>query len=74
MSEWQPIETAPRDGRPLLCFISGADPVEQRYVLRWVDDRYEKGWQEAGGEQWAMYEPTAWMPLPQAPKPEEQKP
>ena len=56
---WQPIETAPKDGRDLLIFGSGG------IVIGWWDDscRY-----------WchqdlylSIDEPTHWMPLPLPP-------
>lgn len=64
--QWQPIETAPRDGRR---------------VLVWIDEKHQKGcafaklwWYESGrlgggaegyNGDWNI---TRWMPLPAAPK------
>ena len=76
MGEWQPIETAPKDGTPVLfanydamCLLTGAPHV-------WAG-RYDK----LGGEddELMMHEcsyaatnengdPTHWMPLPNPPK------
>ena len=66
-SEWQPIETAPRDETPILAFI----PEESReysfiYVL--IYDELILAWREAAGECYSQYAPTHWMPLPEPPK------
>ena len=69
---WQPIETAPKDGTHILLARTDSEWVCQgRYVC---DD---KGWYELnndasdhwGGE---IY-PTHWMPLPEPPKDGESK-
>lgn len=77
MSEWQPIETAPKDGTLILVY----EPVRQYaeagiYMVSW-DREYPyqpKTWcivyseqDEQGGcatVDWATY----WMPLPEPPK------
>ncbi len=69
MSDWQPIETAPKDGR-LLLFVRGTT-----YVGGWDDDRYAKKprplwyysdtWRRTGCR---AIPPTHWMPLPEPPK------
>lgn len=75
MSDWQPIETAPRDGSPLL--IRFRDDLPSRVsgfagkcaVMRWTFD---------GGE-WSYHGPIGmggfpdewisnWMPLPSPPR------
>ena len=76
---WQPIETAPKDGTPVLAWpcqvMSGGgedgDWIDAAYVTRWIDYRPHDntfGWQEASGERYAIFEPTHWMPLPELPK------
>lgn len=72
MSEWQPIETALKDGSSLLLFaveLSYSD-TPQMYVGRWSTTAW---W----GPAWVAYEegsdteylePTHWMPLPDPPK------
>ncbi len=72
MSEWQPIETAPRDGGEFLAY----DPVSRKFdVCRMKDwcgwtcvptqlDNYEGA--EDGCFEGDMA--THWMPLPEPPK------
>jgi hypothetical protein len=73
VSEWQPIETAPKDGTEILgyapgVFLNGSG----RLVIWWVADRYAKE------EFWACYNDrwdsnesahvTHWQSLPEPPK------
>ncbi|MCB9902368.1 MAG: DUF551 domain-containing protein [Planctomycetes bacterium] len=67
MTEWQPIETAPRDGTDVLVFrdySSGA-----RYAVASFDG---EEWRDIGDIGWAGMDgddnqPTHWMPLPTGP-------
>jgi hypothetical protein len=60
MSEWQPIETAPKGGRAILGFMwIGDGPVTR--VLHW--DGEDEKWLSDGRQ----YSPTHWMPLPDPP-------
>jgi hypothetical protein len=59
---WHPIETAPRDGCPIIVYDPTADGV-QIYVCLFNG----ADWQEAAGEQWGHWTPTHWMPLPDPP-------
>lgn len=64
---WQPIETAPKDGTPILTFapVTGAD-----YILigAWIPED-EPGETEDGGTWRDDGEtPTHWMPLPEPPE------
>jgi hypothetical protein len=58
MTEWQPIETAPRGGEPILLWSD-----DQGVCIGchsgdvWWDNLYEP-WR---------FEPTHWMPLPEPP-------
>jgi hypothetical protein len=61
---WQPIETAPKDGTPILAWPCEGMP----YVVRWEHRVSGYKWIEAGGEGYEQYEPTNWMPLPEPPK------
>ena len=65
MMEWQPIETAPKDGSKVL--LTDGDRTE---IAHWWGKAQEGFW-----EVWTcepFYEdfkqPTHWMPLPQPPK------
>lgn len=67
MSEWQPIETAPHDGTPVLVFSPGN--------VQWVGTWMPRTWQDDGAGDWEGYyggtsprDPTHWMPLPEPPK------
>lgn len=70
MSDWQDIETAPRDGTEFVMF----DPnVKMAAVGLWMSD---VGWMNVGkkpGEALAspgwfpLVTPTLWMPLPEVP-------
>ena len=83
MNAWQPIETAPKDGRTILLgrynllnkwrtlrgqWFSAADIADE-----WENDDCEEGWYETSVENddipncWRT-EPTHWMPIPEAPK------
>jgi hypothetical protein len=69
-SWWQPIETAPKDGSPILIWQPGQEWFNKvnsthddyRYAIGYW--RPEGGW---GNRNSAHVEPTHWMPLP--PKP-----
>lgn len=77
-AEWQPIETAPKDGTHILVWTDASDTA---YVVCWADAalgirKYltaesgaERGWHLAwDGELFDReHEPTHWMPLPDAP-------
>lgn len=58
---WMPIESAPKDGTPVLAYQAG------RYFKCWLEcDQYEGGyfWQD---EEDSEPSPTHWHPLPSAP-------
>lgn len=64
MSEWQPIETAPKDGTEIIACQSGTPEVG---LILWDAD--EACWLEPADE-WSgpNWLPTHWMPLPPSPK------
>ena len=103
MSEWQPIETAPKDGTRFLAAQNGevyearyTDDPKPRLTFRthflFVEERHrvitttldgrtveakvetEKPWTETFRHDWTLwtrgfdFNPTHWMPLPEAPK------
>lgn len=83
MSEWQPIESAPKDGSyMLLYFPEGARSLREDYDAQdwseyepammlgfWSGDNYpENEWTHDFYEGISFYgEPTHWMPLPTPP-------
>jgi hypothetical protein len=66
-SEWQPIETAPRDGRRVLLFVPPYGPSTGHY-------RDDHNWGESASSWFAHSvlnkeaEPTHWQPLPSPPE------
>lgn len=84
MNEWQPIETASKDGTRILIAWRDANGLWQQRAAWWdaeitmerVDDDgkfvWHQGWTDSavasfGMEEVQEYEPTRWMPLPDAP-------
>ena len=76
MSEWQPIETAPRDGRLALVYRplalnSGDEPVSVKRLIK----GNQFCWESTVPEGAKPFNPTDgschvthWMPIPDAPK------
>lgn len=73
MSEWQPIETAPKDGRQFLVFdphlvvgksdgIALCIPIPNGFRF---NPRIE--WTASNGFGIHSWQPTHWMPLPEPP-------
>lgn len=78
MAEWQPIVTAPKDGKAVLLgyfrtnldgsiYQEGGEPI----VARWIERSREKsGWattrERLNSE--GPFSPTHWMPLPDPPR------
>lgn len=60
MTDWQPIDTAPREPRHEILMWDG----ERRFVGWWKSGQF---WRDVGNP----FDPIAWMPLP--PPPEEQR-
>lgn len=69
-SPWQPIETAPRDGTPILVFYGERIGMDRYYVRYW--DRGDWATDKEGWvDHWRQIrpeQPTHWMPLPMPPK------
>ena len=64
VTDWQPIETAPKDGTKFLAYEGGAE--NKHYECWWQDDFSNwSGWQDWWDSE---PEPTHWMPLPEPPK------
>jgi hypothetical protein len=78
MSEWQPIETAPKDGTPILIWQPDRDPKPNDGYCD--DHRYAIGYWRLAHPGWtinatpwgnrnsASVNPTHWMPLPEPPR------
>lgn len=67
MLDWKPIETAPKDGTPILVY--DPNPWLDPYSVITVSwDTQRKCWSEITGELYAIYYPTHWMELPEKPK------
>lgn len=73
MSEWQPIETAPRDGTVVLVCGHGSAGY---YVADAKWDTDEEAWclfdQPSDDHVWPSHGHTHWMPLPEPPKEQHQ--
>ena len=66
MSEWQPIETAPKDRRGYVLLCDKKIEIGGNLFIGWWDGRkwridFSPRWQHA-------ITPTHWMPLPEPPK------
>lgn len=68
--EWQPIETAPKDGTRIILGYSGSHSCEGF----WMDDPSRNYWEDIGwfdSDSDVLCEhprkPTHWMPLPKPP-------
>jgi hypothetical protein len=65
--EWLPIETAPKDGTPILAFC----PSEREWpilVIHWALSYWYVHGDDGYGGSTINLEPTHWMPLPPIPK------
>lgn len=72
MGEWQPIDTAPMDGTPILLFAQ--EPLIGFWAKSPRPYKFEgwtSGWETVGGQYDAGFipisAPTHWMPLPAPP-------
>lgn len=60
-TEWQPIETAPKDGTLIL----GVDAHSRIFVMEWENSSWlSDSCRDFGGFEY----PSHWMPLPEPPK------
>lgn len=74
MKEWQPIETAPKDGTELLLYerrerLIDDDFIEVDYVFTgwWNKESYINACWECLEYDAFSHNPTHWMPLPKPP-------
>lgn len=76
---WQPIETAPKDGTVVLLFGTWAGEIAGVDDAKTVDIGYWRGgssdydgddwWRLSTGDAYSCWmKPTHWMPLPEPPK------
>lgn len=66
MSEWQPIETAPKDGTDILAW----GPFGHGHLVVSFDDKAEQPgwpWCTLDGPNYSLTTFTHWMPLPNPP-------
>lgn len=71
MSNWQPIETAPKTGESIILGFAGSDSGEG-YWMKWPERNHwgEIGWFYADSDVLCEHphNPTHWMPLPEPPQ------
>jgi hypothetical protein len=81
MGEWQPIETAPKDGKVIDVWIDGEFP-RRRADVSWREPTDSELWVHGGdtietpdatwhdcfGPLGKSEQPTHWMPLPERPE------
>jgi len=73
-AQWQPIETAPKDGTWILVHHEwGIDFARWRPSDRWQAEGWETELYDRYGEPAEEIDPTHWMPLPDPPKQENDK-
>jgi hypothetical protein len=75
MSEWQPIETAPKDGYPYLFFYPNGIGMTRYSARYWATGEWRvgaktitEGWSDEWRQLRLQDEPSHWMPLPEPPK------
>jgi hypothetical protein len=71
VTEWRPLETAPKDGTPVLVFREDAGVFTAHYAaaVDFVKDGdCEPQWWTIDGQDLMADLPTHWMPLPEPPK------
>lgn len=67
MTDWRPIETAPKDGSPMWLYYPEAYKNDRQVVGWWVDDIREPRWMDHCDAH-DFIQPTHWQPLPEPPK------
>lgn len=65
---WQPIETAPKDGRKVLLYDSGYVHSDSSYLIAGFDMGAWWGQSTRSGVSIVWRNATHWMPLPEPPK------
>jgi hypothetical protein len=69
MSEWQPIETAPKDGTKIIAFHIWSRHIQMMTIAHWGRPGAYNApcWISQGGTN-HIDQPTHWMPLPEPPQ------
>lgn len=81
VSDWQPIETAPRDGTDILGYSTEEDDDLNPQIIKWKDGGWVISWDHTHMTGMKYYNlpdgriiytghgqlPTHWMPLPEPP-------
>lgn len=73
MSEWRPIETAPKDGSVVLLWEKGSELIyDSNSEIAAGYCRYDGHWTTGQYDFWCdeieCCKPTHWMPLPEPPQ------
>lgn len=74
MTEWQPIETAPKDGTPVLLCSTENEQYRVFCPCEWIkageisEDGFWLWWQAGPAYLVEVSSPAHWMPLPTPPK------
>lgn len=69
MSQWQPVESAPKDGTLILAFLPESALMKIVFA-RW-DDEFACWYDDKGESAFPIdVEVTHWMPLPEPPEPQ----
>lgn len=70
MTQWQPIETAPKDGTIVLVFSPTDGTHSATFEVYWSKKCWNVAWNDCGRDgDVEIYNVTHWMPLPPAPEP-----
>lgn len=65
--DWQPLETAPKDGTPILIW-RGASLSHNKMITPIVVARWQRHYFQPVGTSTSAYGATHWMPLPEPPQ------
>ena len=69
-ASWQPIETAPKDGNPILCCNAATGEIRVAVRKLFFDLSRSYEWfrddEVVPGHTWSLT-PTHWMPMPKPP-------
>lgn len=63
MSDWNPIDTAPKDGKWILVCKPG---MKEAWMVRWRSGKRVQHWETS--HSFIGFQPTLWAPLPVPPE------